>query len=204
MQCNDGCATCEYERDHCTTCLPHYVFYQYQCMKECPIGFTVVSDEMPTCVQDGEVCPFGYEFNSLGACALSVAHCNEGYILNPSDDKCVPVPGFHLPFAFLYAAIIWLIVILRKKHRSLYRKEVLVSQILVGFTLIQSIGYFVLFLLAFPMGYDFIIAFHTIGLFAIFFLNVASLIAFLFLIEDSPFKHWQEKNQRPTLVIFAL
>jgi hypothetical protein len=42
-------------------------------------------------------------------------------------DKCIPKPGFHLPFAFLYAAAFWAFIVLRASNRNKFTKEVIVS-----------------------------------------------------------------------------
>ena len=104
---------------------------------------------MQTCVRVGQVCDFGYAFNSTGQCVLAVAHCDPGYTLNEADDKCIPEPGFHAPFVFIFAAIGWFIFILRKKNKVHFDRETIVSQLLVGLTVIQQIGYIVLLVLAF-------------------------------------------------------
>jgi len=58
-------------------------------------------------------------------------------------------------------------------------------------TFFQQIGYIVLFLLSFSMGYDMLTKIHMIGLLASYFLNVASLVTFLLVIDDTSFKHWR-------------
>jgi len=126
-RCLDSCAECMYSRDHCTVCEEGFFFYQYSCLPKCPHGFQPISEEEAVCVRDGDVCAFGYFLNEDGECVLNTAHCEKGYILNDDQSKCIPLPGFHLPFAFLYAALIWTCVILRPKSRAKYPREILVT-----------------------------------------------------------------------------
>lgn len=120
-------------------------------------------------------------------------HCNEeeNYILNEARDKCIPTPGFHLPFAFLYVAIIWTIVILCRRKRDKPSKEALVSQLLIGYSAIFWAASICLTFLSLPMGYSFLTTMLLIGLAAGYFFNLASLVAFLMIIDDLPFKHWR-------------
>jgi len=60
-------------------------------------------------VLDREECRYGYAYNDFGECALVVQICNEGYVLNSGLNKCIPVPGFNIPFLFLGLALIWTI-----------------------------------------------------------------------------------------------
>ena len=78
----------------------------------------VISEDLRTCVREREACPYGQAYNALGECELYLAECKVGYVLNSSETECIPEPGFHLPFAFLYGAIGWLIFIVRKKNRQ--------------------------------------------------------------------------------------
>ena len=84
---------------------------------------------------------------------MVVPHCEWGFYLNEAKDKCIPDPGVHVPFAFLYAAIIWTTIILWKSNRVKYSKETLVSQILVGLNALYWLGSFILVFLAIPIGY---------------------------------------------------
>jgi hypothetical protein len=74
----------------------------------------VQDDGSQVCVRDTKVCDFGYELNEENECILQVAHCQKGYVINERSDQCIPEPGFHLPFAFLYVAAGWTYYILRK------------------------------------------------------------------------------------------
>lgn len=103
----------------------------------------MISEDVRTCVRDGEVCPYGQRYNSFGKCELYLAHCRVGYVLNASQTECIPEPGFHLPFAFLYAALGWTLFIMRKGNRKQMTRENIVSQLLIGFTALQQFSYFV-------------------------------------------------------------
>ena len=135
---------------------------------------------------------------------LELAHCEPGYTLNASDDKCIPEPGFHAPFVFIFAAIGWAIFILRKKNKIHFDRETIVSQLLIGLTVIQQIGYIVLLILAFQMGYKFLSYLHLAGMFALFFLNLAFLLTFTLLVDDLPFSHWRQKYLNESRAILAV
>ena len=203
-ECAPGCTECIYSRDTCTVCELSKKFFDYSCVDQCPDGFEIVSEQMPTCVRIGEVCDFGYAFNSTGQCALELAHCEPGYTLNASDDKCIPEPGFHAPFVFIFAAIGWAIFILRKKNKIHFDRETIVSQLLIGLTVIQQIGYVVLLILAFQMGYKLLSYLHLAGMFALFFLNLAFLLTFTLLVDDLPFAHWRQKYLNESRAILAV
>ena len=88
-------------------------------MPACPEGFKkILDDGVQTCVLERPNCPFGQRYNDEGVCELYLAECKVGYVLNTQKTECIPEPGFHLPFAFLYGAIGWLIFIMRKKNRD--------------------------------------------------------------------------------------
>ena len=126
-ECAPGCTECEYSREHCTVCESGFVFYDFSCVSQCPKGYTTISETVQTCVRDGEVCPFGQRYNNFGLCELYLAHCRIGYVLNAEETECIPEPGFHLPFAFLYAALGWVCFIMRKKNRKQMSRENLVA-----------------------------------------------------------------------------
>ena len=112
------------------------------CVPACPIGYiringsedVGINDGVPKCVLERPTCPFGQKYNDLGVCELYLAECKVGYVLNADQSECIPEPGFHLPFAFLYAALGWTIYILRKKNRDKFDRVSLISQLLLGFT----------------------------------------------------------------------
>ena len=54
------------------------------------------------------------------------------------------------------------------------------------------------------MGYSVLTSLHLTGLFAIYILNIACLITFLLLIDDLPFKHWRQKYDTESKVIFGI
>ena len=128
-ECAPGCTECEYSREHCTVCKENFIFHDYSCVPACPEGYKKIDDEqgIPVCTLERESCPFGQRYNDLGVCELYLAECKVGYVLNADETECIPEPGFHLPFAFLYAAIGWVIFILRKKNRSKFERDVLIS-----------------------------------------------------------------------------
>ena len=96
-----------------------------------------------------------------GECVLEKAKCEKGYILNNGMDKCIPKPGFHFPFAFIYAAALWAFIVLRAGNRDRFPKEVIASQLLVGWTFCQQVAYLALFGLAIKMGFKFVLGFHV-------------------------------------------
>lgn len=127
-ECAPGCTECEYSRDHCTICKENFVFHDFSCVPACPSGFKKIdSDGVPTCALEREPCQFGQQYNDLGVCELYLAECKVGYVLNSSQTECIPEPGFHLPFAFLYGAAGWCFFILRKKNRDKFDRDNLVS-----------------------------------------------------------------------------
>ena len=128
----------------------------------------------------------------MGVCELYLAECKVGYVLNASQTECIPEPGFHLPFAFLYAAIGWTIYIMRKKNRSKFPRENLVSQLLLGFTALQQFSYLIQLILSYTMGYTFISGMHTLALFILYLFNLVTLIAIHWMIRDKPFDHWKD------------
>lgn len=129
-------------------------------MKQCPDGFKQLNDATRTCVLEREICPYGQRYNKLGQCELYLSECKVGYVLNASKTECIPEPGFHLPFAFLYAAAGWAFYILRRKNRSAFSREVLISQLLLGFTALMQLSYIVQLILSYQMGFDFLIGMH--------------------------------------------
>ena len=82
VECAPGCEECKNSRDHCTICEDGFVFFEFNCVKQCPTGYTLISKDVRTCVRDGEVCPYGQRYNSFGQCELYLAHCRVGYVLN--------------------------------------------------------------------------------------------------------------------------
>ena len=136
-ECVPGCSACQYARDHCTECDPGFFFYEFSCLEQCPAGFSPESSTSNNCVRTQKICDFGFELDENGECVLEVAHCKAGYVLNPrSKDKCIPEPGFHLPFAFLFVAGGWAYYILKRQDRKGLEREHLVNQLLLGFVTI--------------------------------------------------------------------
>ena len=141
-ECAPGCTECEYSRQHCTACAAGFVRHDFSCIKECPTDYVPASPTDRTCVREREACPFGQRevstLNEAGetvySCELYLAECKVGYVLNADETECIPEPGFHLPFAFLYGALGWTIFILRRKNRERFPRVNLVSQLLLGFT----------------------------------------------------------------------
>lgn len=134
-QCSDGCSECMNARDHCTACEPGFVFHQYSCLRECPADYSL---EGSSCVLAKKICPYGYSLNATSdQCELMLAKCHRGFVLNGDSDKCIPEPGFHFPFAFIYASIAWTYIILRQSNRDKFSKELLATQLLIGLTFIQ-------------------------------------------------------------------
>ena len=81
-------------------------------------------------------------------------------MLNADQTECIPEPGFHLPFAFLYGAGGWTAYILRNKNRKQFQKQVLISQLLLGYTALMQLSYIVQLILAYQMGFDFLVGMH--------------------------------------------
>ena len=79
----------------------------------------MISSARKICVKDRSDCHYGYDYNDYGECTLVVQICNKGYILNEGLNKCIPVPGFYIPFIFLAAALAWTVylVVEYKKGR---------------------------------------------------------------------------------------
>jgi len=46
------------------------------------------------------------------------------------------------------------------------------------------------------MGFDFVIAMHTVAMFLHYFFNLLCLVALLWLIKDKPFEHWRDQYTR--------
>ena len=65
---------------------------------------------------------------------LKLASCSSCMELKHDETECFPEPGFHLPFAFIYAAGSWALYILQRKNRKRHWREQIVSQPLLGFT----------------------------------------------------------------------
>ena len=200
-ECAPGCTECENSREHCTVCKDDFFFYDFSCVTDCPVEYTVVSDDIRTCVREREFCPYGQRYNNFGVCELYLAECKVGYVLNSDETECIPEPGFHLPFAFLYAAAGWTIYILRKKNREKMKREMLISQLLLGFTILQQFSYIVQLCLAYTMGFDFIVAMHTVAMFLHYFLNLLCLVAVHWLIKDKPYEHWRDQYTRESRII---
>lgn len=79
------------------------------------------------------------------------------------------------------------------------------TQLLVGLTFIQQIGYFALFGLALKMGVRLLTGIHLVALIGHFFLNIASLVCFFHFCKDSVFNHWrkEDENDEDAYIIFA-
>jgi hypothetical protein len=73
-----------------------------------------------------------------------------------------------------------------------------VSQLLVGLTAIQQVGYFTLFALAFALGFKLLIGLHLFAILFTFLLNLCSLGVYLFLINDPVFTHTGGKKMQTT------
>ena len=124
-----------------------------------------------------EICPYGQRYNAFGQCELYLRECKVGYVLNARADECIPEPGFHLPFAFLYGALGWTIYILRRGNRRKMSRVNLVSQLLVGFTGMQQLSYCVQLVLAHAIGFQAIAGLHTFAMMVNYVLNVVCLLA---------------------------
>ena len=109
--CADGCLECQNRTNYCTKCDPlTHVFYKFTCVPGgCPTGYRRISDERNICVKEREDCKYGYEYNDFGECVLVAQVCEPGYVLNAKLNKCIPVPGFYIPFLFLALAAAWTI-----------------------------------------------------------------------------------------------
>ena len=63
----------------------------------------------------GISCAYGYELDPATAkCILKYPHCKKGFTLNKQLTECIPLPTFHMPFIFLYAAAIWTFLVMIK------------------------------------------------------------------------------------------
>ena len=211
-ECAPGCSECEYSREHCTVCQDNFIFHDFSCVPACPAGYIKINagedaldgginDGVPKCVLERENCPFGQKYNELGVCELFLAECKVGYVLNAEQTECIPEPGFHLPFAFLYGALGWLVYILRKKNREKFDRVSLISQLLLGFTALQQLNYIVQMCLAYSMDFNVVSGMHTFALFVHYFVNVLCLIAIHYLIKDKPFEHWRDQYTRENQII---
>jgi hypothetical protein len=70
--------------------------------------------------------------NEKDECELTVQECSEGYILNTVLDRCIPVPGFYVPFPILGGmAIITLIFIASVKCGKKKSQTKLIPSIIV-------------------------------------------------------------------------
>ena len=90
--------------------------YNYKCVAECPDKYSARDGR---CVLTGFYCKFGYEMNANGdACFLKAQICEGNDILNYDKTKCIPQPGFMLPFPLIILAIIGTVLIAndKKKH----------------------------------------------------------------------------------------
>jgi len=60
-----------------------------------------LNNKSGNCLDGRTQCKWGYALNEKDECELTVQECNEGYILNTVLDRCIPVPGFYVPFPIL-------------------------------------------------------------------------------------------------------
>jgi len=61
--------------------------------------------------------------------------CESGYILNKKLNKCIPVPGFYIPFIFMIAAAVWTAYLLyRFKKGRISDRYQLIIQLLTVYT----------------------------------------------------------------------
>lgn len=61
-----------------------------------------------------------------------------------------------------------------------------------GLVCINQLGYFVLLILAYHMGYDQVTSFHTAAMAVNVILNIAWVTLASYVIQDRTFKHWQD------------
>jgi hypothetical protein len=127
-------------------------------------------------------------------------------VLNGDLDKCIPEPGFHFPFAFIYASIAWAYIVLRKANRQNFSRETLASQLLIGLTFIQQVGYFTQFGLSIKLGFGLLFGFHLFALIIGYLLNFGCLVAYLSVIKDPVFDHWrnEDENDEDSYIILTL
>ena len=203
-ECAPGCLECENSREHCTVCEADFFFNDFSCVKTCPAGFMAKSVDDRTCVLERDVCPFGQAYNDAGECELTLAECEVGYVLNRDQTECIPEPGFHLPFAFLYGAIGWSIYILRKSNRDKFPRENIISQLLIGFTFLQQFSYMFQIIIAYTMDISFVGGMHTFAYFMLYLLNLVCLFAIHRLIKDKPFEHWRDQYTRENQIIVTI
>eukprot|EP00347_Sterkiella_histriomuscorum_P022324 403330882 len=197
--CNTGCSSCQNTQDYCTKCddALGYLFYKFSCMKTCPDGYTRLSKDRNICVRAGEVCPFGYEYNDYGECALVLQICEPGYILNSDKTKCIPVPGAYVPIIFLIICLGWTLFVLikYKKTRSTIEK---ITMLLFGYTIVQSIVYLIMFALSFTLDYMMVKVIHILTYIFMYITNAAFAIEFdkKRKKNDMPFRHWETEHKQ--------
>ncbi len=130
--------------------------------------------------------------------------CNPGYILNKGLNRCIPVPGFYIPFIFLAVAVAWTVyaVVLYKKGKIEDRYS-LITQLISLYVLIQTLTYFVMFCLSIALDYKLVTAIHLTTLFSMIITNVAFTLFFHLKVrkEDQPFRYWSDINKKTYKII---
>lgn len=124
VACSPGCAKCLDGRPNvCQSCEAGLVNYKFsECLSQCPEGY-LVNNKSGNCLDARTQCKYGYALNKDDQCELSVQECNPGYMLNQILNRCIPVPGFYVPFPILGLLIVLtlILVVYVKAKRSMTR-----------------------------------------------------------------------------------
>lgn len=152
----------------------------------------------------GLICPFGYEYNRAGdGCILSAVVCTDDSILNYDKNKCVPVPGFLLPFPLTIIGLILLALIAWDKKKNSEAR--FYPTVVCALGILETVGLLSLIGLARDYGIQpsFYLAFC--GFVFLYGLNIFfTAIYFTQLKKDSSFKYWEQEFPVTTYAIVSL
>lgn len=137
--CKEGCSKClDGKPSVCQVCEAGLVNFNFsECLTACPEGY-FLNNKSGNCLDGRTQCKYGFALNEKDECELTVQECSEGYILNTILDRCIPVPGFYVPFPILGGlAIITLVFIASVKCGRRKSQTKLIPSIIVLWSLFE-------------------------------------------------------------------
>ena len=128
--------------------------------------------------------------NALGnACELNVQVCKPGYQLNYAKDRCIPMSGYFAPFPLCIACILLSTIVFGSWLK--FKETLVVTNLIAIMSIIETIGIFIQFILAYIMGLYSTFALTLVSFLFLFGSNLFFTLVFLKQIHnDSAFKYW--------------
>ena len=206
IQCATGWKSWSTSSTYCDKCLTGYLFSNFTCGTSCQSGFTIDSTDTTRWVLSGLHWAFGYQIDSSGTkWEPSSVVWNSGYTLNSDKSKWIPEPGAIVPFPFLIAYGVFIIVIIIGYIKN--RTEMITTCLIKGISILE-IPYYVIqiYSAAYISSWGIMIG-TIIALIILVIWNIVFYIVYLtYVVKDHAYKHWKDKYKctSRTISIFSL